>query len=124
MEEVEVVYDDEVAPPSADPWLPPWWLLAFAPLLWLLVGAALLSQRDWIVTLVALLLLAPVGMPIPSVLRRFHRHPRLLGAYLGPVAFAAVTILTDLPIWLCTAVALCATLLGLIVATTRDFARD
>lgn len=115
--------DDEVAPPPADAWLPPWWLLAFAPLLWLLVGAAVLSQRNVIVAVVALVLLAPVGMPIPAVLRRLH-HRRLIGAYLGPITFVVVTTLTPLPIWLCVASALCATLLGLIIATTRDFAHD
>jgi hypothetical protein len=110
---------------AEDPWQPPWWLLAFAPLLWLLVGAVVLSQRDWIVALVALALLAPLGMPIPPILRWIHHHRRtVVGAYLGPVTFAAVTATTSLPLWLCTAITLCTTLLGLLASATRDFAHS
>lgn len=117
------VYDDEDAPPlPVDPWQPPWWLLAFAPLLWLLVGAIILSQRNWIVAVVALALLAPLGMPIPPILRWVHHHRRTAGAYLGPITFAGITALTTLPLWLCTAITLSTTLLGLMVSTTRDFA--
>jgi hypothetical protein len=123
VEEARAVSDEEVARQRAEPWQPPWWLLVFAPFCWLLTGGLVLSQRGLVVALVALSLLAPLGMPIPFILRWVRRHHRLRGGYLGPVTFALVSSLTSLPLWLCTAATIGATLLGLVVTTTRDFAQ-
>jgi hypothetical protein len=111
------VHADEV-----ETWQPPWWLLVFGPLCWLLIGALVLGERGWVVAAVASALLAPLGMPIPAVLRWIRKSRRLDGAYAGPLLFAALAMLSDLPLWVCTAAGLGATLLGLMLATMRDFA--
>ncbi|MDX6282237.1 MAG: hypothetical protein QOH03_3308, partial [Kribbellaceae bacterium] len=80
---------------TADPWQPPWWLLAFAPFCWLLIGALVLNARGWQIALAAAFLLAPVGMPIPWVLRWIRNHPRLHASfYAAPLTFAATVLLT------------------------------
>jgi hypothetical protein len=112
--------DDSYTPEA---WQPPWWLLAFAPFCWLLVGALVLSVRGWQVALVAGLLLAPIGMPIPVVLRWIRNHPRLAGFSVGPLTFAATVLLTSLPLWLCVAATIAATLLALVITTIRAFSQ-
>lgn len=102
-------------------WQPPWWLLVFAPLCWLLIAALVLQQRGWVVGLLAFVLLAPVGMPIPGLLRWVRRHRRLEGAYLGPLTFSGVAIVTDVPLWVCASAGLTAALLVLFLGTMRDF---
>jgi hypothetical protein len=117
------VTDDEPAPNPADPWQPPWWLLAFAPFCWLLIGALVLSHRGWQIALATAALLAPLGMPIPAVLRRIKQRPHLAGVYVAPLTFATAVLLTDLPPWLCTAATVAATLLALVVTTIRAFSQ-
>jgi len=112
------VTDDEAALNPADRWQPPWWLLAFAPFCWLL------NHRGWTVALAAAALLAPIGMPIPVILRWIKHHPRLAGSYLAPLTFAATVLLTTLPVWLCTAITVATTLVALVITTIRDFARS
>ncbi|WP_166678531.1 hypothetical protein [Kribbella voronezhensis] len=107
---------------AAETWQPPWWLLVFGPLCWLLLSALVLSQRSPLVGLVAFVLLAPVGMPIPAVLRWVRRHRRLDGAYLGPLAFAGTAVLTDVPLWVCGAAGLGVAFLGLMLGAMRGFA--
>ncbi|NEA31315.1 hypothetical protein [Streptomyces sp. SID13031] len=107
----------------ADPWQPPWWLLAFAPFCWLLIVALVLSQRGWPVALAVGGLLAPIGMPIPVVLRWINNHPRVAGFYAAPLTFAAITLLTGLPLWLCVATTVATTLLALVITTIRTFAQ-
>ncbi|ADB30967.1 hypothetical protein Kfla_1873 [Kribbella flavida DSM 17836] len=116
--------DAGVGPESsqADAWLPPWWLLVFAPLGWLLIAALALDRRGLLIALVVLILLAPVGMPAPPVLRWLRRHRRFAGVHAGPLAFAATTALTDFPLWLCTAVALGALLLTVTLTTMSELA--
>ena len=116
--------DDEAALNPADRWQPPWWLLAFAPFCWLLVCALVLNHRGWTVALAAAALLAPIGMPIPVILRWIKHHPRLAGSYLAPLTFAATVLLTTLPVWLCTAITVATTLVALVITTIRDFARS
>jgi hypothetical protein len=116
----QAVMDSE----AADTWRPPWWLLVFGPLCWMLVSALVLSERGPLTGLVAFGLLAPVGMPIPAVLRWIRNHRRLDGAYLGPLAFAAAAIVTDLPLWVCAAAGLGAAFLGLMLGAMRDFNQD
>jgi hypothetical protein len=107
---------------KAEAWHPPWWLLAFGPLCWLLLSALVLEERGRLVGVVAFVLLAPVGMPIPAVLRWVREHRRLDGAYLGPLAFAAMAVVTDVPVWVCAAVGLGAAFLGLMLGSMRGFA--
>jgi hypothetical protein len=107
---------------EVETWQPPWWLLVFAPLGWLLVAALVLGERGWVIAAVAVALLAPVGLPIPAVLRWIRRRRRLDGVYFGPLVFAAVDMIPDVPLWVCIAAGLGATLLGLMLATMRDFA--
>ncbi|WP_328320659.1 hypothetical protein OHA70_22360 [Kribbella sp. NBC_00382] len=104
---------------TADLWQPPWWLLAFAPFCWLLICALVLNARGWQVALAAGLLLAPIGMPIPLALRWIKNHPRLAGFYVGPLTFTATVLIASLPLWLCAAVTLSATLLALTITTIR-----
>ena len=108
---------------AAESWQPPWWLLAFGPLCWLLISALVLSERGRLVGLIAFLLLAPVGMPIPAVLRWIRHHRRFDGSYLGPLAFAVSAIVTDVPLWVCAAAGLGAAFLGLMLGAMRDFDR-
>ncbi|MEU0092293.1 hypothetical protein [Kribbella sp. NPDC006257] len=108
---------------AADAWQPPWWLLAFGPLCWLLISALVFSQRGLLVGLIAFALLAPVGMPIPAILRWIRTHRRLDGAYLGPLAFAATAIITDVPLWVCAAGGLGAAFLSLMLGAMHDFHR-
>ena len=108
---------------AVEPWQPPWWLLVFGPLLWLLVSALVLSQRGLLTGLIAFGLLAPAGMPIPAVLRWIRNHRRLDGAYLGPLAFAATAIITDAPLWVCAAAGFGVAFLGLMLGAMRDFHR-
>jgi hypothetical protein len=108
---------------TADLWQPPWWLLAFAPFCWLLIGALILDARGWQVALAAALLLAPVGMPIPVILRWIKNHPRLAGFYLAPLTFAATILLTSLPLWLCVATTIATTLLALVITTIHAFSQ-
>jgi hypothetical protein len=103
-------------------WQPPWWLLAFGPLCWLLLSALVLEERGRLVAVVAFVLLAPVGMPIPAVLRWVRKHRRLDGAYLGPLVFAGTAVLTDVPLWVCGAAGLGAAFLGLMLGAMRGFA--
>lgn len=105
-------------------WQPPWWLLVVAPLGWLLISALVVARRGWIVGLVALVLLAPVGLPVPALLRWLRRPRRRCGAYLGPVVFSGFAIATSLPLWVCIAAGLGGAFLGLMVGAMRDFARD
>ncbi|MEV8373211.1 hypothetical protein AB0P21_10770 [Kribbella sp. NPDC056861] len=122
-EEAMGVTNDEPAPSPANPWHPPWWLLAFAPFCWLLIGALVLSHRGWPTALATAALLAPLGMPIPAVLRLIKRHPHLAGVYVAPLTFVATILLTDLPLWLCTAATVAATLLALLITTIRAFSQ-
>ncbi|MFI5709325.1 hypothetical protein [Kribbella sp. NPDC051620] len=108
---------------TPDAWQPPWWLLAFAPFGWLLVGALVLNARGWQVALIAALLLAPIGMPIPAVLRWIRNHPRLAGFYVAPLTFAATVLLTSLPLWLCVATTIITTLLALVTTTIHAFSQ-
>ena len=108
---------------AAELWQPPWWLLVFGPLCWLLISALVLSQRGLLVGLISFGLLAPAGMPIPAVLRWIRNHRRLDGAYLGPLAFALAAITTDAPLWVCAAAGLGAAFLGLMLGAMRDFHR-
>jgi hypothetical protein len=105
-----------------DVWQSPWWLRVFAPLGWLLIAALVLERRGWILAVVVLLLLAPVGLPVTRVLRWFRRRARLDAAYLGPVLFAVLMVVTQLPIWVCTAAGLGAGFLGLMLGAMRGFA--
>lgn len=107
---------------AAEAWRPPWWLLVFGPLCWLLVSALVVGQRDLMIGLFAFGLLAPVGMPIPAVLRWIRKHRRLDGAYLGPLTFAATAIVTDVPLWVCAAAGLGAAFLSLMLGAMRGFA--
>ena len=109
---------------QVETWQPPWWLLVFGPLCWLLVASLVLRERGWVLALVTLVLLAPIGMPLPPLMRWVRRHRRLDGAYAGPPVFAAAILLTELPLWLCTATALTALLLGLLLTTIRDLAHE
>lgn len=109
---------------DGDLWQPPWWLLVFGPLCWLLVGTLLIEQRGWRVALGAAVLLAPIGMPIPAVLRWIKHHPRLAGSYVAPLTFAGTTLLTTLPLWLCVAATVAATLLALFLTTMLNFGRS
>lgn len=109
---------------AADLWQPPWWLLAFAPLCWLLITALLVNHRGWPIALTAAALLAPLGMPIPAILRWIKHHPAVAGAYTAPLTFAATTLLTTLPLWLCVSATLATTLLALLITTTRTFAQS
>jgi hypothetical protein len=109
---------------AAEAWQPPWWLLVFGPLCWLLVAALVLSQRGLLIGLIAFGLLAPAGMPIPAVLRWIRNHRRLDGAYLGPLAFAVTAIVTDVPLWVCAAAGFGVAFLGLMLGAMRDFHRD
>jgi hypothetical protein len=116
--------DSSTDPYTADPWQPPWWLLAFAPFCWLLIGALVLDARGWQVASAAGLLLAPIGMPIPWVLRWIKNHPRLLaGFYVAPLTFAGAVLLTSLPLWLCVAITIATTLLALVITTIRAFSQ-
>jgi hypothetical protein len=118
------VTQEDPAQNPADLWQPPWWLLAFAPFCWILICALMLDNRGWPTALAAAALLAPIGMPIPVVLRWIKHHPRLAGAYVAPLTFAAMTLLTTLPLWLCIATTLAATLLALLITTTRAFSQS
>ncbi|WP_157979938.1 hypothetical protein [Kribbella monticola] len=106
----------------AETWQPPWWLLVFGPMCWLLLSALVLEERGRLVAVVAFVLLAPVGMPIPAVLRWVRKHRRLDGAYLGPLVFAGMAVLTDVPLWVCGAAGLGAAFLGLMLGAMRGFA--
>jgi hypothetical protein len=108
---------------TADLWQPPWWLLVFAPFCWLLVGALILNARGWQIALAAALLLAPIGMPIPVILRWLKTHPRLAGLYTAPLTFAVTVLLTSLPLWLCVATTIAITLLALVITTIHAFSR-
>ena len=109
---------------QAKSWQLPWWLLVFGPLCWLLVVALVLRERGWVLALITMVLLAPIVMPLPPLLRWVRRHRRLDGAYAGPPVFAAAILLTEFPICLCTATALTALLLGLLLTTIRDLAHE
>ncbi|TWD82423.1 hypothetical protein FB561_3556 [Kribbella amoyensis] len=113
---------DEAA--QLDTWQPPWWLLVFAPFGWLLITGLVLNVRGWELAVVTFVVLAPLGMPIPWLLRLLRRHRRLAGAHVGPVVWAVVILVSGLPIWLCTAVALTALLFGLLVTTMRELAEE
>lgn len=116
--------DTDAGPEAAQPelWQPPWWLLVFAPLLWLLLAALVVDRRGLVIGLVALVLLAPIGMPAPPILRWLRRRPRLAGVHAGPVVFAAAAAFTDFPLWLCTAAGVIALLLALVLTTVRELA--
>jgi hypothetical protein len=118
------VSDIEAGPETAQPelWQPPWWLLVFAPLLWLLVAALVMDRRGLVSGLVALVLLTPIGMPAPPILRWLRRRRRLVGVHAGPLAFAGTAAFSDFPLWLCTAAGVIALLLALILTTVRELA--
>lgn len=119
-----VPHDEPFSHADGDPWQPPWWLLVFGPLCWLLVGALLIEHRGWQVALGAAVLLAPIGMPIPAVLRWLKHHPRLAGSYVAPLTFAGTALLTTLPLWLCIAATVATTLLALFLTTMLSFRRS
>ncbi|MDX6259861.1 MAG: hypothetical protein QOH84_1549 [Kribbellaceae bacterium] len=123
-----VTQDDPAHNPAdwdaAELWQPPWWLLVFAPFCWLLMGALVLDARGWQVALAAAALLAPIGMPIPSVLRWIRNYPHLIGFYVAPLTFAATVLLAALPLWLCVACTVAATLLALVITTIRAFSQS
>jgi hypothetical protein len=120
------VSDSDAGPEAAQPevWQPPWWLLVFAPLLWLLISALVMDRRGLVTGLVALVLLAPIGMPAPPILRLLGRHRRFVGVQAGPLVFAGTTAFTDLPLWLCTAAGVIALLLALLLTTMRELAHQ
>ena len=118
--------DSDAGPEAAQPevWQPPWWLLVFAPLLWLLITALVVDRRGLVTGLVALVLLAPIGMPAPPILRLLGRHRRFVGVHAGPLVFAGTTAFTDFPLWLCTAAGVIALLLALVLTTMRELAHQ
>jgi hypothetical protein len=113
------VVEVEAGDPEA--WQSPWWLRVYAPLVWLLIGALVLQRRGWILALVVFVLLAPFGVPVSLVLRWF-RQRRLEAAYVGPLLFAVLIAVSDLPSWVCAAAGLGGALLGMMLGVMRGSA--
>lgn len=86
---------------------PPWYFrLLFVPV-FALMAFGVAGRRGWVAGMVAAIVYGGMGLAMAlapgGVVAWSRRHPRMDGAFLGPLLFLALAYLTHLSVWICSA---------------------
>lgn len=103
---------------------PPWYFRVLFVPVFALVALGGAGRRGWVVGSVAAVVYGGLGLAMAlapgGVVAWSRRHPRLDGAFFGPLVFLATAYLTSLSIWICAGAGVVGVAIGVALGLRRE----
>lgn len=103
---------------------PPWYFRLLVVPGFALVAFGVAGRRGWVVGAIAAFVYGGLGLAMAvapgGVASWSRRHPRLDGAFLGPLLFPALAYLTPWSIWICAGIGFAGVAIGVGLGFRRE----